>query len=397
MRVLILHDFGRRIGGAEHLSLLLRDALRERGHAARLLSSTADVMRRDVPLRIEADATFPGIVGPLQRLSRVANPVAARALRRELESFRPDVVHVRMFLTQFSPLILPLLRDVPAVLHVVNYLPICPIDTKTLPDGSPCHFRPGMACSRAGCLPTLGGVRVAAQYGLMRRHFDVFDRVVANSEWVADKLRADGLRCDGFVWNGVPDRPQRPPLEGPPTAAFAGRLVALKGADVLVRAMPLVLEKVPAARLIVAGDGPERPRLESMAADLGVAEEVEFCGHLSHAAMAEVMPRAWVQAVPSNWEEPFGIACAEAMMRGTAVAATNSGGLAEQVVEGETGLLRPAGDVAAWADALASLLADRERCERLGQAGRERAARLFSQERFVGEFVKLYDELLAHP
>ena len=395
MRILILHDFGRRIGGAEHLSLLLRDALRGRGHEARLLSSDADVMRRDVPLPVEADAAFPGVTGPLQRLTRVANPIAARAVRREVASFRPDVVHVRMFLEQFSPLALPELAGVPALLHVVNYLPICPLDTKTLPDGSPCPHRPGMACHRAGCLPWLGGVRVAAQHGLMRRHFGVFGDVVANSRWVMGKLRADGLRCDGFVWNGVPEVAPRPPLGGPPTVGFAGRLVSYKGVDVLVRAWPAVLARVPGARLVVAGDGPERGSLGRLAARLGVGDSVEFAGHLPQADLEPRMGRAWVQAVPSTWEEPFGLVCAEAMMRGTAVVASNSGGLAEQVVDGGTGLLAPPGDVAAWASALSDLLSDRPRCESLGNAGRERARSLLTHGRFVDAFLARYGALLA--
>ena len=395
MRVLILHDFGRRIGGAEHLSLLLRDALRARGHEARLLSSDADVMRRDVALPVEADATFPGVTGPLQRLTRVANPIAARALRREIADFRPDVVHVRMFLEQFSPLALPELAGTPALLHVVNYLPICPVDTKVLPDGSPCHYRPGLACHRAGCLPWLGGVRVAAQHGLMRRHFGVFGDVVANSRWVMGKLRADGLRCDGHVWNGVPDRPARPPLSGPPTVGFAGRLVAYKGVDVLVRAWPAVLARVPGARLVVAGDGPERGELQRLSTQLGVAGAVEFAGHLAQSDLEPLMARAWVQAVPSTWEEPFGLVCAEAMARGTAVVASASGGLAEQVDPGVTGLLAPPGDVAAWGAVLGDLLSDRPRCESLGAAGRERARSLLTHERFVDAFLGRYDALLG--
>ena len=392
-RVLILHDLGRRIGGAEHLSLLLRDSLRARGHESQLLSSTADVMRRDVPLPVEADATFFGTQGAGHRLLRVANPFARVRLARVLREFQPDVVHVRMFLTQFSPLILPLLRETPAIFHVVNYLPICPLDTKTLPDGTPCNCQPGMACHRQGCLPWLGGARTAAQYGMMRADFDVFDRVIANSKWMRDKLLADGVRCEGYVWNGVPDRPQRPPLSGPPTVGFAGRLVDLKGTHVLVRAMPLVRRAVPDARLVVAGDGPERPRLEALARKLGVADAVDFAGHLTHAEMEPRLAAAWVQAVPGLWAEPFGIVVAEAMMRGTAVVATNTGGPLEQVAEGETGLLCPPGDTAAWAAALTELLSDRGRCERFGTAGRERAMRMFTQERFVDEFVALYDQL----
>ncbi len=363
-----------------------------RGHEARLFASTAEPID-DLPF--EADAGCFGTMSPLRRVSQVFNPDAARRLRREIADFRPDVVHVRMFLTQLSPLILPLLRGVPALLHVVTYDVICPIDTKTLPDGSPCRFRPGVACHRAGCMPWVGVARAGVQHGMTRRWLPAFDRIVANSRWVRDRLRADGLRCESFVWNGVPEQPPRPPLTGPPTFASAGRLVAKKGVDVLIRAMPEILRRVPEATLKVVGDGPELAPLKRLAEDSGVAKRVSFPGHLSHAELEELLASTWVQAVPSLWEEPFGIASAEAMFRGTAVVASASGGLAEQVVDGETGLLCPPGDVVAWTEALARVLGDRGLAERYGAAGRERAQSLFTVDRFMDGFLKVYGEIIA--
>lgn len=374
------------------MAFLLRDELRARGHEARLFASTAEPIP-DLPF--EADAGCFGTMSGVRRVSQVFNPDAARRLKRELATFRPDVVHVRMFLTQLSPLILPLLRNVPAILHVVNYDVICPIDTKRLPDGSACHLRPGVACHRAGCMPWAGVARAAVQHGLMRRWLPAFDRVIANSRWVRDRLRADGVRCEGHVWNGVPDQPPRPPLTGPPTLASAGRLVDKKGVDVLIRAMPGVLESVPEATLQIAGDGPEAAALRRLAEETGVSARVAFLGHLNHAELERVLASTWAQAVPSLWEEPFGIACAEAMFRGTAVVASDSGGLAEQVIDGETGFLCSPGDVPAWTGALVRVLADRSLAERLGAAGRERATRLFTIQRFVDEFLALYGELAA--
>ena len=392
MRVLIVHDYGRAVGGAEHMSFLLRRELRARGHEARLFASVADPVP-GVPF--DADAGCFGTMSPLRRVTQVFNRDAARKLKLEIESFKPDVVHVRMFLTQLSPLILPLLRELPAILHVTSYDLICPLDTKTLPDGSPCRDRAGVACRRNGCVPWAGVARVAVQHALVRRNLDVFDEIVANSRWVRDRLRADGVRCDDYVWNGVPPRSARPPLAGPPRVAFAGRLVAKKGAAVLIAAWPTVLRRVPTARLTIAGDGPELANLHRQAAEVGVADSVDFPGHLTHAALEPILAGAWVQAVPSLWEEPFGIVCAEAMMRGTAVLASDGGGLTEQIVDGVTGLLLPPGDAPAWSAAMADLLADRARCESLGAAARVRAGELLTQGAFIDAFIGRYDRLCA--
>lgn len=386
MRVLLLHDYGTLNGGAEVMIVTLRDALRERGHRALLFTSTA----RPLPLPLVSDERCYGTVSPLRRVLQAANPHAAARLARVLRDFRPDVVHVKMFMTQLSPLILPLLRPFPSLLHAINYNLVCPINTKTLPDGTPCHFRAGAACHAAGCMSWPGVARALLQRRLTT--LDVFDRVVANSEWVARRLRAEGIRVDESIPNGVPMRPRRPPLGAPPIVGFAGRLVPKKGVDVLLHAMALLRERVPEARLIVAGDGPERVTLERLAAGLGMRQAVDFRGHLPQDEMERTLGNAWVQAVPSRWEEPFGLVAAEAMMRGTAVVASERGGLAEQVAPGTTGYLAPAGDAHALARALEQVLRDRDVAERLGAAARELALAELTIDRHVDRVVSAYAE-----
>ena len=395
MRVLIVHDYGAPIGGAEHVSLALRDGLRARGHEARLFGSRAQPF--SMPLPILADDVCYGTFSPVRRVTQAINPFAAAALKRVIADFRPDVVHVRMFLTQLSPSILPILKQVPALLHVVNYDLICPLNTKLLPDGSPCTYRAGWVCHKAGCLSLAGMARHAVQQRGLRRHFDdAFDLVVTNSHWVRRKLEADGVRVDETIWNGVPVTTQRPPLgaNAPPTIAFAGRLVAKKGVNVLIEAMARVVREVPGARLLIAGDGPDRPALENRARELGLGLNVSFLGHLPREEMERAFAAAWAQAAPSLWEEPFGLVAAEAMMRGTAAIVSDAGGLAEQVEHGVTGLKVPPGDVAACAEAIMAILGDRALAERMGAAGRARAIERFTEDRVLEQFTSFYERLV---
>jgi glycosyltransferase involved in cell wall biosynthesis len=197
------------------------------------------------------------------------------------------------------------------------------------------------------------------------------------------------------VWTGVPERPARPPLAPPPTIAYAGRLVRKKGVDVLVRAMPLVVAARPEARLIVAGDGPERPALERLIADRALEPHVRLVGHRPRAELEALLGAAWVQAIPSRWEDPFPNAAAEAMMRGTAVVASAWGGVTEIVREGETGLLVPPGDTEALAGALLRLLHDRDLAEQMGACSRDFARAELTEDRFVQRFERLYAGLTA--
>lgn len=386
MRVLIANDYATATGGAELGSLRLREVLRQRDHAAALFASDA----RPGGLPVEADYTCYGTIGPHRTLLQSANPSALRGIAAAIRSFEPDVVHVRMFLTQLSPTILRALETVPSLLQVTTYRPICPVATKRLPDGSACHAPPGAVCLREGCVPAHDWVPLMLQHRSWASRRDAFDLVVANSDWVARRLRADGMEVDGALRYGIPDRGARPPLVPPPTMAYAGRLVPEKGVEVLLRATALLAERLPRVRLLVVGEGPEEERLRGLTTELGLEERVRFLGRVERERVTEVLAPAWVQVVPSVWEEPFGLVAAEAMMRGTAVVASDTGGLTEQVIEGRTGMLVPPDDAGALARAVLPLLGDRETAERLGGEARQVAVERFSEDRYVDDVIGLY-------
>lgn len=390
MRVLLVNDHATALGGAEAQMLMLRDALRGRGHDARLFASSAGA-----PVPAAADELCLGTTSWLRTPLQVANPSARRRLREVIGDLRPDVVHVRMFLTQLSPLILPLLRDVPSILHVAWYRPICPRGTKLLPDGRDCAHRAGAACLREGCLGVRAWPAMMAQLALLRRGLPAFSRVITLSEPIRARLVADGMAVDAVVRNGVLDRGARPALAEPPVVAFAGRLVVEKGADVLLRAFAQVREAVPEARLVVAGDGPERGRLASLADELGVAGAVSFAGVLDGVELERRLASAWVQALPGRWVEPFGNVAAEALMRGTAVVATAPGGAVELVGESGAGEVVARGDAEALAAALVARLRDRDRCEAEGARGRAWALEHLRHDVHVAAIERLYEEVCA--
>lgn len=391
LKVLIVSDYGTASGGAEIQMLALRDGLRRRGHDARLLTSRA----RPLPLPLLSDYLCFGTTSRLRGAVQALNPAAAWTTRRVLADFDPDVVHVRMFLTQLSPLILPALRSRPSLMHVDTVRAVCPSGSKLLPSGELCATRYGRVCR--GCLPIQDWPVLMLQMALWRRWRPAFDRIVANSHWTRRRLEEDGVPVDDVVWNGVPAAPARSALAAVPTIAFAGRLAPEKGLDVLLRALRRVRERLPAARLVVAGDGPDRDAIAARITALGLDGHVERLGHVPRAELDARLGSAWVQAVPSLWEEPFGLVAAEAMMRGVAVVATAAGGLAEIVEEGCTGLLVPRGDDEALARALLELLEDPERVRRMGQAGRTRALAHFDEERYVEDFVAIYEAMHARP
>jgi phosphatidylinositol alpha-1,6-mannosyltransferase len=152
-----------------------------------------------------------------------------------------------------------------------------------------------------------------------------------------------------------------------------------KGIDTVIRALPAVAARVPAVQWVVAGDGDDRPRLEALAREAGVAGRAHFLGRVSEAVLAECYRRADVFVMPSQ-AEGFGIVFLEAMQQGVPVVAADSGGTPEVVADGETGLLVPYGDHAALADRLVRLLEDAPLRAAMGEAGRRRVTENFTFE-----------------
>jgi glycosyltransferase involved in cell wall biosynthesis len=143
-----------------------------------------------------------------------------------------------------------------------------------------------------------------------------------------------------------------------------------------------VHELIEAARgmnLVVAGDGPLRPRV------------AQARGFVDHSELQRMYARAAVVACPSR-REGFGVVCLEAMAHARPVVATNVGGLRDLVVDGKTGIVVPPRDPPALRAALERLLADGELRRRLGAAGRERAAERFSWDTVTDATLAAYAE-----
>ena len=391
MKILLVNDYGTLTAGAERITRDLRDALRARGHTVRIFSSRAELIAG----ASIADATCFGSTSRVQTLSATISVSAAFALRHELQTFNPDVVQVQMFLWQLSPSILPLLRNRPSIYYEMTFKAVCPTGLKWLPSGQPCEVTAGVACLRNHCLTISGFGPLMLQRYLWRAQRRNFSAVVACSNAVRAYLERDDIAVRDVIWLGTPITAARPALSGAPVITFTGRLVREKGADILVRAFQQVQSRLPDAQLHIAGAGPERLALADLVTELRLTEAVTFHGQLGDQELQALLSRSWAHVVPSRWPEPFGLTATEAMMRGTAVVASNIGGLADIVTSGVTGFLVPPGDSSALAESLLALLSDRSRAEEMGRNARVRALALFDADRCTSRFEALYDELMS--
>jgi glycosyltransferase involved in cell wall biosynthesis len=167
-----------------------------------------------------------------------------------------------------------------------------------------------------------------------------------------------------------------------------------KAIDVLIRAMADLRDGPSPPRLLLAGDGPLRDELESLARSVGVAERVEFLGHQPREAIHRLMAECDVFVLPSR-SEPFGIVVTEALASGKPVVASAVGGITEIIEDGVSGILVPPDDAEALAQALGTVMSDGELRGRLGQAGPPRVEAHFTHDRTGSRYEDLFSSLLA--
>jgi glycosyltransferase involved in cell wall biosynthesis len=172
-----------------------------------------------------------------------------------------------------------------------------------------------------------------------------------------------------------------------PLVLTPARLNAQKGHDALLEA----IVAVPDALFLLAGDGPDRERLEARAAELGVAERVRFLGRRED--VPQLLAACDVFALPSLYDGSS-LAVLEAMAAGRAVVSSAIGGTAELIEDGETGLLVPPGDPAALATALRRLIGDEELRSRIADRGRQRVETDFSRQAMAAKVERVYRGVL---
>lgn len=246
-----------------------------------------------------------------------------------------------------------------------------------------------------------GGALVATHHGgrpeddrsaarLLRRA----DRIACVSADLAQRMVARGCSAEAVevVPNGTPLGPDdiARGAEDEDLVIAVGRLVPVKAVDRLVAAAPLILEAVPTARFLVVGDGPERPRLESVAAALGLGSAVSFTGAVSDAA--ELIGRSAVLVLTST-SEGLPLVVLEAMAAGVPVVAPVLGGTAEALAGGG-GVLVADVEPATVAAAVMDLLSSPERRREMGRAGRRTVAESYDLALMLDRYDRLYERAL---
>jgi glycosyltransferase involved in cell wall biosynthesis len=243
---------------------------------------------------------------------------------------------------------------------------------------------------RLGSLGWLLESRVAPRIYRRSRYLTVSERTRAElAEQGIDPARVT------VAYNGTPEPvPAAAARSGTPRVVVLGRLVPHKRVEIVIHATAALRDRFPDLEVDVVGRGWWADGLATLARRLGVEDIVTFHGFVDEQAKADLLARAWVGALPSV-KEGWGLSVVEAASHGTpSIAFSRAGGLAESILDGQTGVLVD-GDENAYIAALADLIADRERCAVLGRRARAYASE-FSWDVTAATFARVLAEVTDH-
>ena len=248
-----------------------------------------------------------------------------------------------------------------------------------------------------------------------RRALQEADRIFANSHYTARLVEQAGVQSKRIeILNPGCDtnhfRPLQPRLdlrrqllgsrERDRVVLSVGGLVARKGQDMVIRALPQVLQSIPNTVYLIVGGGPDRERLESLAVAMGVRDRVVFTGYAADSDLPHIYALSDVFIMPSriNVEacdvEGFGLVFLEAGACGKPVIGGRSGGISDAIVEEKTGFLVTPHDPDNIAQVLVRLLSDKELSGRMGEEGRLRVINGFSWEQVSNQVQGAIDAIV---
>lgn len=358
-----------KVGGAQQHLLEVLKRLDRRAFTPALYCLHADpghaFLRRARELDVEI---LDGRVPESLRGAALLRPVLA--LARELRRRRIAVMHSYLFHANVVGTLAARAARVPVALVSKRSLDVYPNRGELL------------ACRLANRLAD----RVTANAEAVRRHVHRVERCPLDRIVVIP----NGIDLGRVTGEPAGERPSIPGTG--PIVGTIGRLSWKKGQKDLVAAAAMVLARVPEARFVLVGDGPLGDELRRQVVELGIADRVHFLGAVADGA--RLLPLLDVFVLPSHIEG-MSNGLIEAMAAGRPIVATDAGGNAEVVLDGQTGFIVPPRNPLCLAEAVVTLLKDPERARAMSAAGRVRAREHFSDGLMVSRLEGLYRTLLA--
>ncbi len=338
MKILVINDSCKEVGGAETYIFGIIKLLRKEGHEVCLFSYDYENRKDENSLVIKHTKKKSKFL--FHRF--IFNSKVYSGLKQYIKEIRPDVIHMHNNYAYSNSVLLALRKfDIPVIHHVHDWGIICPtawsVYKKNL---QVCKSVEGIQvkCLTSGCLPLhhwiLTYFRNKIRIKLERKMIDLF---IAPSIKLRDYLKEHDLTPVIWLPHFIEFENLKINIPKKNILLYVGALGVNKGVEYLIKAFFLIKEKVKDAELHIVGDGPERENLEKLAKELNV--DVKFFGKIAHNNVIEAYGKAKIFVMPSIWMENSPFVLYEALSTGKPVIASNRGGIVDLVRDGVNGFI----------------------------------------------------------
>lgn len=397
MKILLVNKFHYYRGGSEKYYFELADLLKENGHEVAFFSMQNKQNISTGNIEYFVDEIDLNTASKLKALDVIYSSSNKEAMKKALEEFKPDIVHVNNFQRQLSASIIEAVKEknIPLILTAHDENSVCP-SSILLYNGEICEdclHKGYFSCIKKSCVKnsTLKSVLGVMEQKYYRKHkvFKSFDVIITPSKFCKNKLIEGGLAYNRIevLPNFVIEKEDSANSLGE-NALFIGRLSSEKGVINLIKAI-----KDTTGTLLIAGDGPEKDVIETYIIENQLEDRIKLLGYLNQEEIRFQLRNCRFVVIPSICYENCPYSILEAMEIGKPIIGSNIGGIPELITENENGFLFESNDIKELSEKMQKLFDNDDSVYEMSKNSRKLFENNYSSKAYYKKLLTIYESV----
>lgn len=402
MKILLVNKFHYLKGGSEKYYFELANLLKEKGHEIAFFSMSNDKNIKTGEKEYFVEEIDLNTGSKLKALDVIYSKENKKKMTQALEDFKPDIVHINNFQRQLSESIIEAIneKNIPIVFTAHDVQAVCPAILMIDNNKEVCELCKNgkyINCIKKGCvknskLKSILGAVEAKYYRIKKVYNKKISYIITPSEFYKQKLVDDGIKENKIeaIHNFIDVSQYNLKTEDGGYALYVGRLSKEKGILNLIEAFSSLQNK----KLYIAGDGPEKEKIEKIIKDRHLEEHIKLLGYLNQDQVKEYIRKSRFVVVPSIWYENCPYSVLETLAIGKPVIGANIAGIPELVQDKVNGLTYQYDDIRELEEKMKLLFENKELADEYGRNAKNIAKKEYSKNEYYNKIIKIYEKLI---
>lgn len=399
MRILLVNKFHYLRGGSEKYYFELAKLLKDHGHTVAFFSMKNENNIKTGDREYFVDEIDMNTGSKFEALNVIYSKKNKALMEKALEEFKPDIVHINNFQRQLSASIIDAVKEknIPLIMTAHDLNPICPASIM-LYNGEVCEdciTKGYTSCIKKKCIKNsmlksvLGYIE--KKYYDLHKIFCKVDCIISPSEFNKNQLLKGKLKCNDItVIHNFVNETEKTDYTLGDCAFYFGRLSKEKGILNLIEA----INNIPGARLIIAGEGPERENIQAYIKEHKLENRITLLGYLNQNDIRENIRKCRFVTVPSIWYENCPYSILETMEIGKPIIGSKIGGIPELIQDGINGFTYEHNDVTKLTNILMKLFGNDETIKQFSKNSKQIFIQNYSAEAYYNKLMTVYNKYI---